>query len=418
MGPMESENTISRWAAAGALDSKDSATRKMFELGVRLRRESAAPVYDLSLGNPHLEPPLLWRDAVIHMLQTEPPGQHRYMPNAGFPWVREFVAGRERERFGVPVTTDDVVMTVGAAGGMAITFRSVLDPGDEIIVPAPYFPDYEHYARAAYATLVTVRTQADFGLDLGAIERAMRPETRVVVINSPNNPTGALYGENELAGLAELLKRVSASRARPVYVVEDSPYRDLVYGGAHANSILSHYDDVIHISSHSKDLGLAGERIGFAFISPRARGRLLLQRALPFANRVLGFVSAPAIMQRALPLVLGRPGGHVDTGVYERNAAAFVAPLRALGFDIVEPRGGLFLFPRVPQGWIDAFGEKAGDELADRLAEYRTLVVPGSAFGAHRYIRIALCVDRPEIEGALGAFACVCAALGSASAGG
>jgi aspartate aminotransferase len=405
---MVDENTISRWAVAGALDPKDSATRKMFELGMRLRRESDAPVYDLSLGNPHLEPPSLWRDAIVTMLATEPPGQHRYMPNAGFGYVRAFIAERETARFGVPFTEADVIMTVGAAGAMAITLRSIADPGDEVLVPSPFFPDYEHYARAVGAKLVLAPTRADFTLDIPAIERAITDRTRVVVVNSPNNPTGAVYTDGELAELGRMLGgtqgRPSAARGRPIYVIEDSPYRDIVFDGSTPASILGHYDHVVHISSHSKDLGLAGERIGFAAISPRAPGRTLLQRALPFANRVLGFVSAPALMQRSLPRVLGQPGGRVDTGVYERNALAFYEPLGALGFGVTPARGGLFLFPRVPASWLDAFGDAAGEALAQQLAERRTLVVPGGTFGSPQHIRIALCVPGTDVEGALAAF--------------
>ena len=401
---MVDENTISRWAVAGALDAKDSATRKMFELGLRLRRESDAPVYDLSLGNPHLEPPSIWRDAIVTMLQTEPPGQHRYMPNAGFGYVRAFIAEREAARFGVPFVEADVIMTVGAAGAMAITLRSIVDPDEEILAPSPFFPDYEHYARAVGAKLVLAPTRADFSLDVPALERAITDRTRVVVVNSPNNPTGAIYTDGELAELGRMLARVSVARARPIYVLEDSPYRDIVFDGSKPASILAHYDHVIHISSHSKDLGLAGERIGFAAISPRAPGRALLQRVLPFANRVLGFVSAPALMQRSLPLVLGRPGGRVDTGAYERNARAFYEPLGALGFAVTPARGGLFLFPQVPAPWVDAFGDAAGEALAQRLAERRTLVVPGGTFGSPHHIRIALCVPSTDVEGALAAF--------------
>jgi aspartate aminotransferase len=401
---MVDENTISRWAVAGALDAKDSATRKMFELGLRLRRESDAPVYDLSLGNPHLEPPSIWRDAIVTMLQTDPPGQHRYMPNAGFGYVRAFIAEREAARFGVPFVEADVIMTVGAAGAMAITLRSIVDPDEEILAPSPFFPDYEHYARAVGAKLVLAPTRADFSLDVPALERAITDRTRVVVVNSPNNPTGAIYTDGELAELGRMLARVSVARARPIYVLEDSPYRDIVFDGSKPASILAHYDHVIHISSHSKDLGLAGERIGFAAISPRAPGRALLQRVLPFANRVLGFVSAPALMQRSLPLVLGRPGGRVDTGAYERNARAFYEPLGALGFAVTPARGGLFLFPQVPAPWVDAFGDAAGEALAQRLAERRTLVVPGGTFGSPHHIRIALCVPTTDVEGALAAF--------------
>ena len=395
---------LSRWAADTAFGPASAAIRGMFEVGVRLRRESPEPVYDLSLGNPHLEPSTRWRRSLIELLEHEAPGQHRYMSNAGFPEVRRFIAQREGRRFGLPVELEDVIMTVGAAGAMAITLRSIVDPGEEILVPSPFFPDYEHYARAVGAKLVLTPTRADFSLDVPGIERAITDRTRVVVVNSPNNPTGAIYTDGELADLGRMLARVSVARARPLYVLEDSPYRDIVFDGTAPASILAHYDHVIHISSHSKDLGLAGERIGFAAISPRAPGRALLQRVLPFANRVLGFVSAPALMQRSLPLVLGRPGGRVDTSVYERNARAFYEPLAALGFAVTPARGGLFLFPRVPAPWVDAFGDAAGEALAQRLAARRTLIVPGGTFGSPHHIRIALCVPSTDVEGALAAF--------------
>jgi aspartate aminotransferase len=404
-------SSISRWAAENALGVADGAIRRMFELGARLRRESSDPVYDLSLGNPHLEPPECWRQAVIDLLEDEPPGQHRYMPNAGFPAVREFIAQREAERFGLPVTPDDVIMTVGAAGGLAITLRTLLDPGDDVIVPAPYFTEYAHYCRLVGARLVAVPTAPDFRLDLGAIEAALTANTRIVLVNSPNNPTGAVYENEDLAALAALLQRASSRRSRELYVVEDSPYRDLVFEGPPAASLMSHYAETVHVTSHSKDLGLAGERIGHVVISPRAAGRSQLQRALPFANRVLGFVNAPALMQRALMRVLGTPGGRVDVTAYASNARALAAGLGELGFEVVTPRGGMFLFPRLPQAWIANFGESADIEFADRLAKRRALVVPGAAFGRSGHLRVALSVPSSEVTGALAAFRAECQAF-------
>jgi aspartate aminotransferase len=408
------ENTVSRWAAENALGASDATIRKMFELGMKMRRESSEPVYDLSLGNPHLEPPGRWRSAAIELLQTEPPGQHRYMPNAGFQAVRAFVAERESRRFGLAVTADDVVMTVGAAGGLAIVLRSLLDPEDELLTPAPYFTEYAQYARIVGARLVAVPTLPDFRLDLAAIEAAITPRTRVVLIDSPNNPTGAMYTDEDLAALAALLRRAGAGgakeRSRPLYVVEDSPYRDLVFDGTTAPSILPHYDDTIHVTSHSKDLGLAGERIGHVLVSPRAAGREALHRALPFANRVLGFVNAPALMQRLLPHVLAHPDGKVDAGAYAANARALAAGLIELGFDVVPPRAGMFVFPRLPAAWFTAFGPNPDVELVRRLTERRTLVVPGGVFGRAGHVRIALCVTPPEVAGALEAFRAVCSA--------
>jgi aspartate aminotransferase len=374
----------------------------MFELGLRLRRESPEPVYDLSLGNPHLEPSARWRRALIELLENEPPGQHRYMPNAGFPAVRDFIAQREGRRFGLPIQAEDVFMTVGAAGGLAAVFRALIDPGEEVIVPAPYFTEYAHYCRVVGAKLVAVRVAPDFSLDVPAIERAISGRTRVLLLNSPNNPAGAVYTDAQLAELARALERAKPSR--PIYVVEDSPYRDLVYDGTPAPSILGHYADTIHVTSYSKDLGLAGERIGQIVCSPRATDRASIRGAVPVAIRVLGFVNAPALMQRALPLVLDAPDGRADVSEYARNAVALASGLAPLGFEVVPPRGGMFLFPRVPRPWIDAFGDRADRAYVDRLAKERTLAVAGAAFGCPGHIRLALCVTPADIEGALRAF--------------
>ena len=396
--------SLSQWAADTAFGPANAAIRGMFELGVRLRRESPEPVYDLSLGNPHLEPSTRWRRSLIELLENEPPGQHRYMSNAGFPEVRRFIARREGLRFGLPIQLEDVIMTVGAAGGLAVAFRTLLDPGEEVIVPAPYFPEYAHYSRLVGAALVAVPTASDFSLDVPAIERAVTARTRVVLLNSPNNPAGAVYSAAQLEALAAALRRASAGRGRPIYLVEDSPYRDLVYDGTPAPSALPYYPDALHVTSYSKDLGLAGERIGQVVCSPQAADRLLLQQAMPVANRVLGFVNAPALMQRALPLVLDAPDGRADVSEYAKNAGALASGLGSLGFAIVPPRGGMFLFPRVPQPWIDAFGEGADRAFAEQLAKHRTLVVPGTAFGRPGHLRIALCVTPAEVDGALGAF--------------
>jgi aspartate aminotransferase len=381
----------------------------MFELAAQMRQDGK-PVYDLSLGNPSLEPPALWRETIRGLLEDEPTGMHRYMTNAGYPEVRAFIAQRESARYGVDFEASDVTMTVGAAGGINVLMRAMIDPGDEIVVPAPYFSEYDHYCANASATLVPRPSGADFALDADSIAAGLTDRTRLVLLNSPNNPTGAIYSDEELAALAAVLTAHSEKIGRPVFVVEDSPYRDLVHDGSDVPSMLRHYPHVVFLTSHSKDLGLAGERIGYMLISPTAAGREYLQRATSFANRILGFVNAPALMQRALPLVLGKPEGRVDVDVYARHCKRMAAGLVELGFHLPPVRAGFFLFPRLPEHLAkDESPERTSDVvLVDRLREARCVVVPGTAFGVPGHLRLSMCVDDATVDGALAAFRSVC----------
>jgi len=379
----------------------------MFDLANQLRADGGGPVHDLSLGNPSLEPPEVWRRAVLDLLQTEPPGMHRYMTSAGFPEVREFLAERESARYGLELSAQDVTMTVGAAGGLNVIFNALVDPSDEIVVPAPYFSEYEHYCENVGAALVPVATTLDFQLDPTAIDAAIGPKCRVVMLNSPNNPSGAIYSHDALVELAGVLERSNRTRTKPIVVVEDAPYRDLVHDGTDAPSILQHYPHSVLVTSHSKDLGLAGERIGYVVVSPQLFGRDFVNRAAAFCNRVLGFVNAPALMQRILPIVLADPMGRVDVTVYARRCRTMAEGLRALGFEIPVPRAGFFLFPRLPDRLRTTDG---GDiALAQRLVEERTIVVPGTAFGGPGHLRLSMATSEEAVASALAAFTKVCA---------
>ncbi len=391
----------------------------MFELGRQMRTDGGGPVFDLSLGNPSLEPPKIWAEAIIATLRDEPPGMHRYMTNSGYPEVRAFIAGREAARYGLEgLEAEDVTMTVGAAGAMNVLLRALADPGDQIVVPAPYFAEYGHYAANVQAELAPVPSLPDFRLDLEQIDRSLSTHgerARILILNSPNNPTGVVYDEPSLDELAALLRRHAQRRRRPLWVIEDSPYRDILHEpGATAPSLLGRYPNTILATSHSKDLGLAGERIGYLVISPEAQGRALLRRATAFCNRTLGFVNAPALMQRVLPAVLGDPRGRVDVQVYARNCATMAAGLRELGFELPTPRAGFFLFPALPARLrrpADASPDQpSGDvTLTERLGEQRTIVVPGTAFGVPEHLRLSLCVEPSVVEGALDAIRGVCA---------
>jgi aspartate aminotransferase len=398
---------LSKRVADTLLGSKESWTRRMFELGAKLRADGAGPVHDLSLGNPSLEPPAAWRHAVTEVLTDEPPGMHRYMTNAGYAEVRAFIAKREAKRYDVPFAMPDVTMTVGAAGAINVLFRALLDAGDEVLVPAPYFSEYEHYCANVGATLRPIASAAGFELDVDAIAAAIGERTRILLLNSPNNPTGTIYRGETLDALARALEAANAKRDRPVIVVEDSPYRDLVYDGSDVASMMPRYADAILVTSHSKDLGLAGERIGYLLVSPRATGRELIGRAAAFCNRVLGFVNAPALMQRVLPKVLGAPQGRVDVGVYARRSRLMAAGLRDLGFETPDPKAGFFLFPKLPASLVDDTG---GDvALTDKLLAERTIVVPGTAFGVPGHLRLSMATPDAAVHGALAAFAKICA---------
>jgi aspartate aminotransferase len=403
----DGEQLLSRRVTDTLLGAKESWTRRMFELAGQLRNDGGGPVHDLSLGNPSLEPPEVWKQAVCDVLDGEPPGMHRYMTNAGFPEVRQFVADRESRRYGLPFAAGDVTMTVGAAGAINVLFRAMLDPEDEVIVPAPHFSEYGHYCANLGVRLCPVRTTSTFALDMESIVGAIGPRTRIVVLNSPNNPTGAIYDEAALRALAQALEASNRQRTRPIFVVEDAPYRELVYDGSEVPSMLRVYPHTILVTSHSKDLGLAGERIGYLVISPQAASRALLSRAAAFCNRVLGFVNAPALMQRVLPLVLDNPAGRVDVGIYARRCRTLAETLRELGFELPEPRAGFFLFPRLPAKLRDAGG---GDVvLTDRLLAERTIVVPGTAFGEPGHVRLSLATTDEAVAGAAAAFRKVCA---------
>jgi aspartate aminotransferase len=399
----EARGQLSERVAHTLVASRESWTRRMFELAAQLRHDQAAPVFDLSLGNPSLEPPACWREAVQALLSDEPAGMHRYMTNAGFPEVRAFLAAREGERYGLPFEPTDVTMTVGAAGGLNVLARATLDPGDEVVVPLPFFSEYEHYCANVGARLVAVESRADFGLDVDAIARALGPRTRWVLLNSPNNPTGAVYEPAALDALAALLADDARTRSRPLLTVEDAPYRDLVYDGSRSASMLGRWPHAVLVTSHSKDLGLAGERIGYLLVSPDAWGRDGLVRAVAYCTRVLGFVNAPAMMQRVLPLVLAHPQGRVEVDVYARNCRRMAAGLRALGFGVPEPRAGFFLFPALPDRLRDDVA------LTEKLVAERTIVVPGTAFGVPGHLRLSLAVDDATVDGALAAFRRVCA---------
>jgi aspartate aminotransferase len=371
-----------------------SWVRRMFEVGDELKRiHGEENVYDFSLGNPNLEPPPSLKKALKELADHPIVGMHRYMANSGYIETRRAIADYLKEESGLPFTENHVIMTVGAAGGLNVTFKSILDEGDEVIVPSPYFMEFKFYIDNNGGEIRLVETHEDFSLNLEEIEKAINEKTKAVLINSPNNPTGVIYSLESLEELGQLLKRKSRELGRTIYLISDEAYRRIVYDGIKLPNFFHHYPHTIRVTSHSKDLSLPGERIGYVAVSPLCEEADELIGALIFANRVLGFVNAPALMQR-LVAPLQRNSVHVRD--YEEKRDLFYNALTSFGYQVVKPQGAFYLFPK-------AIIE---DDLAfvQELQSKRILTVPGRGFGKPGYFRIAYAVERKKIEAALPGF--------------
>ena len=370
--------------------------RKIFEHGLELKKQYGEDaVCDFSLGNPDLPPPAVVGECLAELAeQADKPFAFGYMPNPGYPAVRAALAEHLSKEQGIAIAAEDLLLTCGAAGGINCFFRAVITPGDEVICPNPYFVEYGFYAGNSGGVLKPVPTKPDFDLDIAAMEAAITPRTRVVLINSPNNPTGMVYSKQTLTELAAMLTRASAGRERPIYLLADEPYRFLAYDGADVPSVLPLYPYSLVIGSFSKNLSLPGERVGYVVVSPLMEGRAQLVAGLVFANRILGFVNAPAVGQALLLRALGQ---EVDRGIYERRRAAMAGVLTRAGYEFVMPRGAFYFFPKSPDA----------DELVflDRLAKERVLAVPGRGFGMPGYFRLAFCVDEAVINRSEAGFA-------------
>ena len=373
---------------------RSSWIRKMFEEGARLKAEfGASNVFDFSLGNPNLEPPEAFRQVLRELLEEDPPGCHGYMPNAGLPAVREAVAAQASREQGIELQGKHVVMSVGAGGALNAILRAILEPGDEVVVPKPYFVEYDFYVENHRGTLRTVPTSEDFDLLMEPLEQAITARTRAVLINSPNNPTGKVYSRDNLLELRDLLERKSAEHGRPIYLMSDEPYRKIVYDGHEVPGVLSLFPNSIVCTSYSKDLSLAGERIGYVAVSPRVPEVDVLLGGLTLTTRILGFVNAPALMQRAV----GRlQGVSVDVDRYRRNRDRLFEALVEAGYRCHKPEGAFYLFPKSPIPDDVAFVRE--------LQRENILAVPGSGFGGPGHFRLAYCCSPETVERSLPGF--------------
>jgi aspartate aminotransferase len=368
--------------------------RKMFEEGARLKAEFGAEnIFDFSLGNPDLPPPPEFQKTLLQLAEKDIPGSHAYMPNGGYPFVREAVAARISREQGVGLTANEMLMTCGAAGGLNVTLKALLDPGDEVIILAPFFVEYKFYIDNHGGVSRVVSTDDNFDLNFEAIAAALNEKTKAIIINSPNNPSGQIYSKESLAELGRALAAASQKFSSTIFLIADEPYRKIVFDNNEVPSIMQAYENSIVVSSYSKDLSLPGERIGYIALHPKIAEKAPLIEALTLANRILGFVNAPALMQR---VVAELQGASVDNTIYTRRRKKFCKILADAGYEFMPPKGAFYIFPKSP------IADDA--EFVGKLQEQKILAVPGRGFGTPGYFRLAFCVDDAVIEQSAGAF--------------
>ena len=381
--------------------ASSSMIRKMFEEGLKLKKEHGSDkVFDFSLGNPDVDPPRAFHDLFVKFAQEDEKGSHGYMPNAGFPHVREALSKKVCKEQNVNIDGSHIIMASGAAGGLNAVFKTICNPGDEVIVTRPFFMEYRPYTNNHGAKLIEVDSLDNFDLDINAIAQSLNEKTAAVIINSPNNPTGKIYSAKTLASLADVLKEHGKKTGRLPYLVSDEPYREIAYT-SEVPPILSCYSESIVISSYSKSLSLPGERIGFIAVSPDISDKENLINGIIYATRILGFVNAPALMQR---LVGSLTDAKVDVSIYARRKDAFMKVLNEAGIEYAIPEGAFYLFCKVPQS--KGNGQKTGSDLefVEHLKKYLILGVPGSGFGKPGWLRFAYCTDEKIISNSCEAF--------------
>ncbi len=374
---------------------RSSWIRKMFEEGARLRQiHGEENVFDFTLGNPSVEPPEAFRRELLELASNPIPGMHRYMNNAGYEETRTAIAEVLNEGSPTTVKGRHVIMTCGAGGALNVTLKTILNPGEEVIILTPFFVEYKFYVDNHGGVTREVWTDPETFLpDLEAIEEAIGPNTRALIINSPNNPTGVIYPKDLLRALGELLERKERELDRQIYLISDEPYARIAYDGQEVPNIFSCVKNSLIVTSHSKDLALPGERIGYLATNPAMEGVDLFLEGAVFCNRVLGFVNAPALIQR---LVTNLQKESVDVEEYRRKRDLLYSHLSSLGFEMVKPTGAFYLFPKSPL--------KNDLEFIDMAQKHNILLVPGTGFGAPGYFRIAYCIDQAIIERSLPAW--------------
>ncbi len=367
---------------------KSSWIRRMFEAGIELKRKFGEEnVYDFSLGNPDAPPPEKIKNILLKIAdEILKPYGLGYMPNSGYPYVRKKLALHVSEEQGVEISEKEIILTCGAAGGLNALLKAILDPGDEVISPRPYFVEYKFYVLNHRGKFLSVPSLDNFHLDLMAISENIKQNTKAILINSPHNPTGVVYTKEELLDLGKILRNKSKEFGHPIYLISDEPYRFLTYEDIEVPSIFDVYDYSVVVSSFSKSLSLAGERIGYIAVSPKIDEKEKLMDGLIFTNRILGFVNAPAIGQKIVDYLLEEK---VDISAYKRKKELMESVLKEAGYEFYSPQGGFYFFPKAPGGNDVAFAKK--------LQEERILVVPGTGFEGKGYFRVSITVPERTI---------------------
>lgn len=368
--------------------------RKMFEEGISLKqRYGADNVSDLSLGNPIMEPPPEFFDELLNIAKTPSIGMHRYMPNSGYVDTRSAIASQLYKETGIEFTSEEIIMTCGAGGALNIIFKTLLDPGDEVVIFSPYFVEYHFYADNHGGVCKISATDENFIPDLEAFSKLINAKTKIILINSPNNPTGVVYSKEILSSLAKIINEKERLYDRDMYLVSDEPYRKILFDGLDYPQVFSHHMRSIVATSHSKDLAIPGERIGFVAVNPINERKSELMDGLTFSTRTLGFVNAPALMQH----IVGKlQSVTVDIKDYQRKRNFLYEQLTLLGYDVVKPQGAFYMFPRSPI--------EDDVEFVAELQRYNVLVVPGRGFGAPGFFRISFCVDDSTLQRSIDGF--------------
>ena len=368
--------------------------RKMFEEGILLKTKIGADkVYDLSLGNPIYEPPPKFIELLRNYIENPASGLHRYMPNAGLAETREAVAKNLTTETGLIFSKEDIVMTCGAGGALNIIIKTLLDPGDEIVVFAPYFAEYFFYADNHGGKCVVLDHDDDFMPKLSMLEEIVNEKTKMVIVNSPNNPSGVVYPNSVLKTLGQSIKKLELKYGRDIFIVSDEPYRKIIYDDISYNHIFSTHSNTIVATSHSKDLGLAGERIGYVAVNPDNENKDEIIDGLTFSNRVLGFVNAPALMQH---LIINLQSETVNIDDYRQSRDFLWTNLTDIGYEVIKPQGAFYMFPKSPI--------EDDVKYVNELRKKNVLVVPGSGFGSPGYFRISYCVDEHTLHNCIDGF--------------
>lgn len=371
--------------------------RKMFEEGALLKKKYGEDnVYDFSIGNPDLDPPAEVVEAIKEIAADTSPMCHGYMPNPGYMQARQAMAEKTSLEQGTAVPADCVIMSVGAAGAMNCVFKALLNDGDEVIVPAPYFAEYGHYCANHGGTLRPVPTKNDFSLDIDAIKAALTEKTAAVIINSPNNPTGRIYSREEIQALSAVLTAHGEKTGRYPYIVCDEPYRAITYGGKKVAPVFPEYRQAVLVTSFAKNLSVPGERIGYIAVNPASDDASEMVAACILATRILGFVNAPAFFQK----VIARSwNARCDYSLYEKRCREIMEIMDYAGLQYAKPEGAFYLFVKVPEGWN-------GDDMAftEHLKKFNILCAPGTGFGGKGWFRISYCVAEKTILNSKEAF--------------